>query len=179
MRNFKSEGIIIKRRNFGEADRIITIFTKHHGKIQAKAMGVRKITSRRSSHMELLNLVSFNFYKGRIMPLVLETQTVENFSGMKDDLTKIGFAFHICELVDGLCPENQESQEIFFLLHTTLKRLERAEDIVEIIHSFEIKLLTFLGFWKQGSVQTSNTRVVIEEILERKLKSRQLFVKLS
>ena len=65
------------------------------------------------------------------------------------------------------------------LLHTTLKRLERAEDIVEVIHAFEIKLLTLLGFWKQGSVQSSNTRVVIEEILERKLKSRQLFAKLS
>lgn len=178
MRNFKSEGIIIKRHNFGEADRILTIFTKHYGKIQAKAIGIRRITSKRSSHLELLNLVNFNFYKGRTIPLVLETQAIESFPLMKDDLTKIGFAFHICELIDGLCPDNQESREIFTLLYATLKRLEKTEDIVEVIHFFEVKLLTLLGFWKQGFVQ-HDTRIVIEDILERKLKSRQLFAKLS
>ena len=60
MRSFKTEGIVIKRRNFNEADRIITVFSKRNGKINIKASGVRKITSRRSPHLELLNYSIFS-----------------------------------------------------------------------------------------------------------------------
>ena len=62
-RAYKTEAIIIKRRNFGEADRILTILTKNYGKIQVRAPGVRKITSRRSSHIELLNFSSLTLYR--------------------------------------------------------------------------------------------------------------------
>ncbi|PIZ97846.1 MAG: DNA repair protein RecO, partial [Candidatus Levybacteria bacterium CG_4_10_14_0_2_um_filter_35_8] len=55
MNSYKTEGIVIKRRNLGEADKILTIFTKRYGKIQVKAPGIRKINSRRSPHVELLN----------------------------------------------------------------------------------------------------------------------------
>lgn len=179
MRNFKTEGIIIKRRNSGEADRVITIFSKTYGKIQAKAIGVRRITSKRSSHLELLNLVHFNFYKGRVIPLVLETQTIENFGELKDDLTKIGFAFHMCELIDGLCADSQEQPLVFDLLYKTLQKLSKSDDIVVVVHEFEVELLTLLGFWSQTtqSAHTDN-QVFIEHILERKLKSKHLLQKL-
>ena len=64
MRTHKTEGIIIKRRNYGEADRILTVFTKYNGKIQVKATGIRRIPSRRSAHVELLNYSVLNLYKG-------------------------------------------------------------------------------------------------------------------
>src|SRR5581483_11158034 len=137
MRNLKTEGIIIKRRNFGEADRILTVFTKDHGKLQLKAKGVRRITSRRSSHTELLNLTSLYLYQGRNMYLLTEAIVVENFSQLKNDLLSVGFAYHICELIDGLCPENQENQKVFDLLKQTLfalKNDKNLENIVEIIH---------------------------------------------
>ncbi|MBI4096902.1 MAG: DNA repair protein RecO, partial [Candidatus Levybacteria bacterium] len=54
MRTFRTEGIIIKRKNFGEADRILTVFTKEYGKLQVKAKGIRRIPSRRSAHVELV-----------------------------------------------------------------------------------------------------------------------------
>jgi len=179
MRNFKTEGIIIKRRNSGEADRVITIYTKTHGKIQAKAIGVRRITSKRSSHLELLNLVQFSFYKGRVIPLVLETETIENFESLKNDLTKIGFAFHMCELIDGLCPDSQEQPAVFDLLHKTLRKLSKSEDIVSVVHEFEVELLTLLGFWSQTTDTNTNNQLFIEQILERKLKSKHLLQKLS
>src|SRR3990167_4660571 len=108
MRTYKTEGIIIKRKNFGEADRIITVLTRNHGKIQVKATGVRKIQSRRSSHVELLNHASLFIYKGRgSLPILTEAETIDSFQDIKNDLTKVGFAYHICELIDGLCAENQ------------------------------------------------------------------------
>lgn len=178
LRSFKTEGIIIKRRNFGEADRILTVFTKRNGKIQVKASGVRKITSRRSSHIEPLNYSILSFYKGRSL-ILTEAQTLENFSLIKDDLTKVGFAYHICELVDGLCADNQENDRVFGLLLTILRRLSIEKNIVEIIHEFEIDLLVQLGFYKYSALSKNlNTAFFIENILERKLKSRQIIPRL-
>ena len=200
MRSFKTEGIIIKRRNIGEVDRFLTVFTKNHGKITVKAVGVRRIISRRSPHVELLNRSVLTLYKGNgyALPILTETESLDDFSSIKKDLTKIGFAYHICELVDGLCPENQEDRAVFSLLQKTLTHLchpERSEgssqngvrffasaqnDILMIIHEFEIELLTLLGYWhKPQALSTNlNTQYFIEGILERKLRSRSIFSKL-
>lgn len=200
MRSYKTEGIVIKRRNFGEADRILTVFTKNNGKIQIKAIGVRRITSRRSPHIELLNHSVLSLHRGKSLSILTEAQTLSDFSSIKTDLLKVGFAYHICELVDGLCAENQENMIIFNLLQNTLNRLSHSElarhergrmvsespikkmlnqvqhgNIVFIIHEFEIELLTLLGFWPKNSpTQNLNTSMFIERILERKLRSQKL-----
>ena len=173
MRSYKTEGIVIKRRNFGEADRIITLFTKVQGKVNVKATGVRKITSRRSSHIELLNCSMFSLYKGRNMPVLTEVEEIDNFSTIKGDLKKIGFAYHICEVVDGLCAENQENEAIYSLIKETLENLSKTEDPNKLVRDFEVKLLNLLGFYK-GDGQELNTKTFIEQILERRLKSKQI-----
>lgn len=178
MRNLTVDGVILKRRNIGEADRILTVFTRQLGKITIKAGGVRKIQSRRASHIELLNLATLGLYKGKGMPVLTEAVALENFSPIKDDLTKVGFAYHICELVDGLCPENQESEAIFVLLTDMLQKLSTQNEVASVIHDFEIQLLTILGYWPVSQSTTNlNTAFLIENILERKLKSRQMLSK--
>ncbi|MCL5438567.1 MAG: DNA repair protein RecO [Patescibacteria group bacterium] len=175
MRTYKTEGIIIKRRNFSEADRILTVFTKIYGKIHVKAIGVRRITSRRSPHIELLNHSNISLYQGRSLPLLIEIEVIEDFSPIKDDLSKIGFAYHVCELIDGLCPENQENKIVFNLLRKTLVRLSDTEDIAPVIHEFEIDLLKNLGFYPRDKTSRNlNTILFIEQVMERKLKSRRI-----
>src|ERR1700691_3974014 len=120
MRNFRTEGIVIKRRNFNEADRIVTVMTRDYGKLQIKATGVRKITSRRSAHIELLNHTVLHLYKGHTFSILTEAKVLDDFAPVKAHFDKVGFAYHLCELVDGLCPENQENRNVFFLLQRTL-----------------------------------------------------------
>lgn len=180
MRTLKTEGIIIKRRNSGEADRFVTVFTKDLGKISLKAQGVRKIASKRSSHIELLNHSVLSLYKGAKYPTLIEVQTIQDFSAIKADLEKVGSAYHICELIDGLCPENQENDEIYILLRTTLEELADVDDMPLFMHAFEVKLLTLLGFWYQSveAADKLDTHSFIEGILERKLKSHKIFSKM-
>lgn len=173
MRSFKTEGIVINRRNFGEADRIITIFSKNHGKLRVMANGVRRIASKRSPHIELLNYGIFNLYQGKSMPLLTEIQPLDTFPALKADLKRIGCAFHICELIDGLCAENQENLEIFNLLGKTLNKLSTAEKLSTVIYEFEADILKILGFYKPTDLKI-NTKDLIEEILERKLKTRPI-----
>jgi len=213
MRNFRTEGIIIKRRNFGEADRILIVMTRDHGKIQIKAAGVRKITSRRSAHTELLNHTILHLYKGHTFSILTEAKMLEDFALVKMEFDKVGLAYHLCELIDGLCPENQENRNVFFLLLQTLAKLSRAEEVSyisqyvpaeiddyslgtfglgvndaprvavqqnDLLQQFEVSLLSELGYWnRQEAVSRRfDTHEMIEQILERKLKSRSIFAKL-
>ena len=174
MRTHKIEGIILRRRNFGEADRILTVLSKEFGKIQVKAPGVRKIPSRRSSHVELLNFSQLTLYASSkvFMPIVTEAQTLDDFSSIKDNLRKIGYAYYICELVNGLCPDNQENRDVFFHLKSTLSELAKTLNILTLVKEFEENLLTKLGFWSEARLlQTQDSRIVMEKILERKLKT--------
>jgi DNA repair protein RecO (recombination protein O) len=180
MRSFKTEGIIIKRKNCGEADRMVTVFTKTHGKLLIKATGVRKITSRRSAHIELLNYSLLSVYKGRTYPVLVEAQVIKDFYEIKKDLTKVGFAYHICELVNGLCAPEQENEAVFNLLKNTLTQMTKDYDLALTVHSFEIELLSNLGFWHDYAKLSDklDTESFIENILERKLKSKRIFSKL-
>lgn len=181
MRTFRVEGIVIKRRNFGEADRILTVITRDLGKIHIKASGVRKITSRRSAHVELLNNSILGLYKGNGFPILTEAKMLDDFSSIKSDLNKMGLAYHLCELVDGLCPENQEQYAVFNLLKKTLQRFSQDDEIAIVVHEFEIELLSILGYWNQDSGQVAELHdapAYIESIIERKLKSKNIFDKL-
>jgi len=178
MRSFKTEGIVIRRKNFREADRIVTIFTKSRGKIKIKASGVRKITSRRSPHIELLNYSIFNLHQSpssTSLPVLTEVESLENFSVLKKDLKRMGVAFHFCELVDSLCAENQENEEIFNLLQQALTTISKHNDLDLVSYRFELKLLKLLGFSNETQVlEKEDMQNFIESILERKLKTKQI-----
>ncbi len=185
MKTFKTVGIVIKRRNYGEADKILTIFTKYYGKIQVKAVGIRRIPSRRAAHVELLNHSMLSLYRGRHMPILTEAEVIENFFPIKDDLDKVGLAFHLCELIDGLCPENQENTKVYYLLKNILTNLaknsrDKSNTASKSILEFEIELLTTLGYWNKTNElnEKFDMRDLIENILERRLKSYDIFAKL-
>ena len=178
MRIHKTEGIVLKRKNSGEADRILTILTKDYGKLHIKAKGVRKITSRRSSHIELLNHISFAFHKGSGLPILTEAITIENYAEIKTDLKRVGLAYHICEIIDALCAQDQENRNIFSLLQTILQGVSQPGNILKKMYDFEVELLYELGFYPKTHVQANfNPSYYIEELLERKLKARPLLHK--
>lgn len=175
MNRFKVEGIVLRRRNSGEADRFVTLFSKEQGKISLKASGVRKISSRRSAHIELLNSVIITVHKGNGIGVITEAQTLEPFQNIKSNLRKVGFAYHLCELVDGLCAEGQEHPQIYDLLYESLSKLDKAESSSGLISDFEKNLLHLLGYLPHNQLhQTLDTSSYIEQLLERKLKSRGL-----
>lgn len=183
MRNFKTEGIIIKRFNTSEADRVLTVFTRNLGKCKIRAKGVRRVPSRRSAHVELLNHSTLTLYQNKSRAAYLvEANTLNSFQEIKDDLTKVGFSYHLCELIDGLCPENQELASIYDLFLGTINKLCncKTEEVSELVHEFEVSLLVALGFWRRDErVLTSlDTTQILESVLERRLRSRRIFSKI-
>ncbi len=145
MQGIKVEGVILKRRNLGEADRILTVFSLQKGKISVLAKGVRRITSRRAGNVELLNRVSMYLHQAKTFLILTEATSLDTYQRLKEDLTLSTYAFHIIELVDKLTAENQDNRILYEHLVSVLQRLSGKPRQI-LIRAFEVKILSGLGF---------------------------------
>jgi DNA repair protein RecO (recombination protein O) len=148
-RNYQTEAIIIKKTKLGEADRIITLYTPHLGKVQAVARGVRRPRSKMSGHLELLTHSLVSLARGKNIDTVTGTQTIDSFLQLKSDLRLASYALYATELVNQFGAENLENQPLFELLLQTLHRLQSGEDNELVLRYFEIHLLNETGYRPQ------------------------------
>lgn len=178
-RTYKTEGIILKRTNYGEADRILTIYTKHYGKIRVLAKGVRRITSRRGGNVELFNQAVIFLSQGKNLDSLQEAQVVNSFKSWRNDLKKVVVAYYFCELVDKLTPEGQANPKVFQLLSRFLGKIATAS-LPELRRSFEELLLQELGFGVPYELKKTrgSLKNYIESIIEKKLNSSDIIKEL-
>lgn len=173
MNSYKAEGIILKRNNFGEADKILTFFTKHHGKISLIAKGIRRTTSRKGGHLELFNQVKVFVAKGRNLDVVTEAEVINAFKDWRRDLKKVAVAYQLCELVDKLTAELVENQEVYDLLLNSFTNLLPVANHQSLIANFELSLLQSLGFWPRGkAVGDLDLEGYIENLINRRLRAK-------
>lgn len=160
-----TEGLILKRKNFGEADRVVTILTSRFGKISVIAKGVRRITSRRAGNIEVLNRVRLHLFRSTKNFNLQEAESVEVFSTLKENLTLATTAFHIIELVDRLVPEDQVNPQVYELTVSILQILERNPRQI-FIRGYEVKLLSALGFWSIDAIKdlTAEQKWLLERL---------------
>ncbi|OGH16780.1 MAG: DNA repair protein RecO [Candidatus Levybacteria bacterium RIFCSPHIGHO2_02_FULL_40_18] len=174
MHYLKDRGFILKRVNFGESDRYITIFTKNHGKIDVVAKGVRKITSRRASSVEPLNLIEFQSVRSHKNYVLTEVRLIDSFEELKKEIQHIKKVFLMCELIDAVLPREQRHPDVFDLIERASHRMV---DNKKNILYFQAKLLTLLGFWNPNYAFKNEDHLAqyTEQIIERKLRSRHIF----
>lgn len=171
----KTEGIILRRRNFGETDKILTVYTKHFGKIRLIAKGVRKITSRKAGSLELFNHTSFVLAKGKSLDIISEVAVVNSFPFLRKNLLKAAIAYYFCELVDRLTPDEQENRQVFGLLEEYLAKIGIVQPKV-LVRELEEKLLNELGFGIPENLKKTpgSLRQYIESIIEKKINSPEI-----
>lgn len=166
MATINSEGIIVKRINFGEADRIISVMTPYKGKISIVAKGVRRITSRRGGNVELLNKIKFQIFQGSGMPILTEADSLATFPKIKADLILSSYGSHIAELAERFLPEEQPNPTAYQLLNSILNLLEDNPRQI-FIRAYEVKLLSTLGFWSTGQIDAAKEIKAILDSLQK------------
>lgn len=175
-RTYKSEGIVLKRSNFGEADKIVTVYSKNYGKVTLLAKGMRRMNSRKRGNLEVFNKVSFFAAKGKGMDIVTETELVESYSTWRKDLHKIAVAYQLCEMVDKLTVEGSEQEGVYLLLLDYLNNLNFCDkkDFSNFLGLFGLSLLKILGFWPHDKPIPKNFKVseFVEGIIEKELKAK-------
>jgi len=143
----KTKGIIIKRINLGEADKIITIITQNRGKIRVVAKGVRKPHARLSGFLEMFHYNEYLLAEGRNLDIVTGANTLDTLHGISRDLKSIALAYYMAEIIDGLIEETQDPGNIFDLIYSTFREISKGNIKLSVIKSFfEINILNILGF---------------------------------
>ncbi len=148
MSTYRTSGLVLRTYDFSEADRVIVLFTRERGKVRGIAKGVRRSRSRLAASLGWLSFSELQLYGRETRELMLITQgQLENaFPGLKTDLTALGQAARMCELVDGLTPERQPLPEIFNLLLAALQLLETGVQPSLAGTWFEAGFLNQLGY---------------------------------
>jgi DNA repair protein RecO (recombination protein O) len=146
-RSFRTPAIILKRRDFGEADRLLTLLTPHHGKIDAVAKGARKLTSTKTGHVELYTRADMLIHRGRDLAIVVQAEMTAPYLPLREDLARGAYAGYCVELLDRLTTEGDvDSLRLYAMLDETLVRLSIDPDTRLAVRFFELKLLDLVGF---------------------------------
>jgi len=149
-RSVRVHAIVLRHADWGEADRLVTLFTREQGKLRAVAKGARKITSRKAGHLEPFTHVKLQLARGRNLFIVTQADTVDAYIPLRETLVMTGYASYVVELLDRFVYENEGANPTLFrLLADTLKRLATGEDTWLAVRYYEMRLLDFLGFRPQ------------------------------
>lgn len=147
-RLYRSQGIIIKRVDVGEADRIVTLLTPH-GKIEATARGVRKTSSKLAGHLELLSLCQLQLAHGRTRDVITQSVAIERFAPTQHQLLRMAAGYYVAELTDALVGDEDAASPAFSALTDTLRMLGTAPSIDMVVHWYTMALCDAVGYRPQ------------------------------
>lgn len=134
----------MRRRAYGEADRILTVLTPGLGKLTAIAKGVRRLTSKLAGHTELFYVVDWVLAEGRTWYVVSGAEMVEPHRHLHGSLRTVEQASYLARLVDRLAPEHEAQPRLYVLLTEALAAL--TDDTPHLLRQVEWQLLLASGF---------------------------------
>jgi DNA repair protein RecO (recombination protein O) len=146
-RTFRTPALILKRRDFGEADRLLTIFSPLYGKREAIAKGARKPASTKTGHVELFTCADMLISRGREMDIATQAEMTEPFLHLRENLRAGAYASYIAELVDKFTFDGDpDPKALYDLTYDTFQRLCDDPDSRLAVRYFELHLLDVIGF---------------------------------
>lgn len=138
---------MLRSYKLGEADKILRVLTREHGKRSAVAKGVRKTTSRFGARLEPLTCVQLLLHEGRSMDTIRQAEIEVSFHEVREDLDLFVHASAMAELSDRITVEHEPHPELFDLLMEGLTLMrERPDRAALVLAFFEYRALASSGF---------------------------------
>jgi DNA repair protein RecO (recombination protein O) len=162
MRNFSTQGIILKRKNRDENDHYITFFSPLLGKINASARGARKINSQFAGHLEPFNICEFEIYKSPVAYTITQCRSTETFKNIRGNLDKTLMAEIACEIFEKTVYSADQGPELFELFKSAMKNFDKSKKPILALESFKIKLMHIIGVLpdlKNPDIQKENGEI--------------------
>lgn len=186
-KRYSSEGIVLARRNYSEADRILAVYCKKFGKLSLMAKGVRKPKSRKRGSLEVFSHIKFSASRGKNLDLITEVEIIDSFASMRRSLKKVAVAYYLMEVVGRVTREGEKNNEFYSHILATLRALQarglsasggkKAEALKKLRKGFVYNTLVLLGFWPKGKPM-DNPDKVLENVVEREIFSARVGKKL-
>lgn len=148
--HYRSQGLIFKKEDRGDADQLFTVFTKEFGKLEISAKAIRKISSKLRSGAEIFYLSEIEFIQGKAQKTLTDAVLIEKFADLKKNLGKLKIAYKISEILDKLIRGQESDLKIWNLILETfygLKELKNEDGKLEIIYYYFLwNFLSILGY---------------------------------
>jgi DNA repair protein RecO (recombination protein O) len=148
-RTYRTESIILRRTDFGEADRLLTLFSREYGKIRAIAKGARKPQTRKAGHVELFMRTNFLIAKGKNIDIITQAELVEAYGALREDLVRTTYASYIVELLDRFTADEDRDLHKYNLLAEGLGWFATSDNMLLAARFYELRLLSLAGFQPQ------------------------------
>lgn len=145
-RSLRVDAVVLRHNDWGEADRMLSLYTREAGKLRAVAKGVRKMRSRKAGHLEPFTRVALMMARGRDLWIVTQAETLDAYLPLREDLVMTGYASYVLELLDRFTYEEGQNIHLYQLLTDTLERLVVVPDTFFVVRYYELQLLDLLGF---------------------------------
>ncbi len=145
-RIYRTEAIVLRRHDLGETDRILTLYTRDHGKVKVVAKGVRKPASRKAGHVELFMRADVLIARGHSLDVLTQAQMLDAFLPVRRDLVRTTYASHFVELLDAFTEEADASPPLYGLLVSGLAWLSLTTDLRRTARYYELRLLELAGY---------------------------------
>ena len=167
-KRYSSECIVLARRNYSEADRILVVYSKHFGKVSLMAKGVRKLRSKKRGSIEVFSHLKFAASKGKNLDIITETQIVNSFNPIRENLKTVAVAYYFMEVVGRITREGQKNERLFYHLLNSLKKIKNTEPLRSLRKEFVNKTLIILGYWPKDKKMDYPDQI-LEEVVEREM----------
>ncbi|HLX89175.1 MAG TPA: DNA repair protein RecO [Acidimicrobiales bacterium] len=141
---YRDDAVVLRTMRLGEADRIVSMLTRDHGKVRAVVKGVRRTTSKFGGRLEPLNHVALLCWKGRELDIVNQAEVLDGFRPVREDLSRVAKAFTILEVADQLAQEHHPAPRLHDMVVGALRALER-DDAPLLVPGFLLKALALEG----------------------------------
>jgi DNA repair protein RecO (recombination protein O) len=146
---YRDEGVVLRTQKLGEADRIITLLTRHHGRVRGVAKGVRRTRSRFGARLEPFMHVDAQLFEGRSLDVITQVETLAPYGGaLASDYARYTAGTAMLEAAERLTVEEGEpATQLFLLLVGGLRSLARAEhDPSLILDAFLLRAVAVSGY---------------------------------
>lgn len=166
----RTQGIVLKKINRKEADQLFTIYTKDFGKLRILGKGIRKISSKLRSGMDIIYLSKIEFIQGKIYKTLTDTVLIEGFKNLRKDFKKTIIAQEILEVLDNLIQGQEPEIEIWDLLLEVLKDLNHSDSKIK-----NPRLIYYYFFWNFLSILGYKPELYQCSICQKKLRPGKLY----
>ena len=160
VRVYRVSSLVIRQRDLGEADRIVILYTAERGKLSAVAKGVKRGRSKLAGGLQLFSHAQVQLAAGRSLEVATQVQPIELFYRLREEMSRYAYACYVAELLDNLVDEGRSDGAVFDLLLATFRALDTGADPPTVVHAFELKLLSRLGYGPEVSNCVSCTAAV-------------------
>lgn len=147
MTDFKVNGLVIREAEYGDNDKLLTILTEKYGKLFVIGKGVKSLKNRHMACTQLFSYASFNFRKRGQMYYITDSDLIENYYEIRNDILKLSLAAFICDVLCEVSREGVDESDILRLGLNTFYAIAKDIKSLEIIRAaFELRVATECGF---------------------------------